>query len=180
MHHRRKFFLFALWPTLWFSLLQPSTEAQKKNPMAPLQFLVGAWSGIGYGKPGEAIKGLTTFSWELDGNIIVRKNRAEYAPASGGVVKTIHEDLMIIYQQPGGEKICATYFDNEGHVINYTASFPARQPAVVFESTASEKSPRFRLVYEIGSDEVLTNEFYIAPPGGGFRLYVKGTIKREK
>ncbi len=180
MSYLKKFFLSAMLPAVLSSLLQPSADAQKKDPMAPLQFLVGTWSGIGSGKPGEAINGSTTFSRELDGNVIVRKNRAEYPPTSGGAAKNIHEDLMVIYQQPEDEKIHATYFDNEGHVINYTASFPARQPAVVFESTASEKSPRFRLLYELGSDDVLTSEFLIAPPGGEFRSYVKGTVKKEK
>ncbi len=175
-----KCFLSILAPTVFFFLLQASVEAQDKCPLTPFQFLVGTWSGAGSGKPGEAITGSTTFSFELGGKVIVRKNRAEYAPASSGAPKTIHEDLMVIYLQPGDDKVHAIYFDNEGHVINYTASFPARQPAAVFESMAAENSPRFRLVYEQGSDGVLTTEFWIAPPGGEFKSYVKGTVKKVK
>lgn len=151
-------------------------EAQDKGPLTPFQFLVGTWSGAGSGKPGETITGSTTFSLELGGKVMVRKNRAEYAQASSGAPKTIHEDLMVIYLQSGDDKVQAIYFDNEGHVINYTASFPVRQPSVVFESMAAENSPRFRLVYEQGSDGVLTAEFFIAPPGSDFKSYVKGTV----
>ena len=37
-----------------------------------------------------------------------------------------HSDLLYIYPEGSGFK--AIYFDNEGHVIHYAISFPARQP----------------------------------------------------
>jgi hypothetical protein len=86
---------------------------------------------------------------------------------------------MIIYPTPGDANFRATYFDNEGHVIHYTLTFPAKQPAVVFESDASDKGPRFRLVNELSADGVMSTEFFVAPPGGEFKSYVKGTAKKK-
>jgi hypothetical protein len=34
------------------------------------------------------------------------------------------------------------------------------------------------LFYELGNDGVLTNEFFIAPPGGEFMSYAKGALKK--
>jgi hypothetical protein len=48
----------------------------------------------------------------------------------------------------------------------------------VFESPRGEKGPLFRLVYVWGADGVLSIEFLIAPPGGEFKSYIKGTAKK--
>jgi hypothetical protein len=143
------------------------------------QFLVGAWSGTGAGKPGESM-GKTSFSFDLDKNVIIRKNRVEIAPKAGETRGSVHEDLMIIYRRPGEPAPHAMYFDNEGHTIEYIASFPEKEPSVVFESKGAEKMPSFRLVYEMTPAGELSIEFLIAPPGGEFRSYTKGTAAREK
>lgn len=152
--------------------------AQGPDPWAPFQFLVGAWSGLGSGKPGEAVSGKTSFVFQLDKNVLVRNNRAEYAPKPGETKGTVHEDLMIIYRDSGGQGFRAVYFDNEGHVIRYAVSFPARQPSAVFESEASGSAPRFKLVYELAADGTLSIDFLVAPPGGEFKSYVKGSARK--
>jgi hypothetical protein len=88
----------------------------------------------------------------------------------------IHEDLLVIYQQPDELQLRAIYFDNEGHIINYTLSFPAMQPGVVFESEGSQTSPRARLVYETADKNTLVTEFFVAAPGGELLSHVKGTV----
>lgn len=153
-------------------------SGKANDPWAPFQFLVGHWSGTGSGQPGDVAAGSSSFSFDLGKNILVRKNRAELAPKPGEASGTVHEDLMIIYRQSGELPFLAIYFDNEGHVINYRVSFPAKQQSVVFESDASDKAPRFRFVYEMGPDGLLNSEFLIAPPGGEFKTYTQGKVKR--
>lgn len=51
--------------------------AQTGDPWAPLAFLIGDWSGGGSGKSSDAIAGTTRFFMDLEGKIMVRKNRAE-------------------------------------------------------------------------------------------------------
>ncbi len=144
-----------------------------------LQFLIGSWSSPVSGQPGQGLSGSTTFSYDLEKKVIVRKSRAEFAPGPGETKGLVHEDLLVIYQQPDESQFRAIYFDNEGHVIHYSLTFPAKQPAVVFESEESATSPRARLIYEIAAEDTLVTEFFVASPGGELLSHVKGTVKRE-
>lgn len=153
----------------------PNAPEVKSDPWAPLRFLVGRWAGAGSGKPGEAISGGTTFEFRLDGKVLVRDNRAEYAASEPGKPNAVHSDLMVIYPEGGGFR--ADYFDNEGHVIHYTVSFPEPGRTAVFETDPGGKGPRFRLVYEASKEGGLAVDFLIAPPGGEFKSYVKGALK---
>ena len=166
-------FLFGILFTVW------AVQARGDDVWTPLNFLLGTWSGQGTGKPGEAISGATTFSLDLNGKILMRKNRAEYA-AKPGEKAMVHEDLMIIYPQEADPKFRAMYFDNEGHVIRYGITVPAGKSSAVFETDAAEKGPRFRLVYELLPDGALSTEFLLAPPGGDFKSYVKGVVRKSK
>ncbi len=155
------------------------TQAQGQTPADPwarLKFLAGEWQGVGTGAPGEATGG-TTFAFELGGKVLVRKNWAKYPPKPGEKQGLSHEDLMIVYPEAGVFR--AIYFDNEGHVIHYAVSFPGRANAVVFESEPGPPGPRFRLTYELGASGALENVFLIAAPGGEFKEYVRGTLKKK-
>ncbi len=177
----RRLFLLVL--VLAMAPISPPVFAQPQkaeDPWARFQFLLGAWSGTGGGAPGEISMGTTSFSFDLDKNVIIRKNRVEIAPKAGESKGSVHEDLMIIYRRQGEQTPRAIYFDNEGHVIEYVASFPEKEPSVVFESAGGAKMPGFRLVYEMTPADELSIDFLIAPPGGEFKSYTKGTAAREK
>lgn len=164
----------------------PAPAGPAGDLWAPLQFLVGGWSGTGSGQPGEVLTGTTSFSFELGKKILVRKNRAESAPKpgektgdrTGDKTGAVHEDLLIIYEQPGESRLRAIYFDNEGHAINYRVLSSGKPNKAVFESAGSGKTPRFRLTYELNQDGAMTTEFSMAPPGGDFKPYTTGKVKR--
>ncbi len=149
------------------------------NPWDQLQFLIGDWSSPVSGQPGQGASGSTSFSYDLDHKIMIRRSRAEFAPQPGEAKGLVHDDLVIIYQQPGETQLRAIYFDNEGHIIHYALEFPAGKQAVVFESEESKVSPRARLVYELAANGALTIEFSVAAPGGELLSHVKGTVIRE-
>src|SRR5215831_7766048 len=153
--------------------------AQAKDPWAPLSFLLGSWSGKGSGKPGDVAAGTASFSFDLKKNVIVRKNRAEIAAKPGATDGSVHEDLLIIYQQPAGGHFKAIYFDDEGHVINYSVSFPDKQVGAVFESDAMGPGPRFRLTYTLAKNGDVETTFSIAPPGGDYKPYVSGVMTKR-
>ena len=142
-----------------------------------LEFLLGSWRSLLSGEPGQGLSGSATFVRDLDGKVMLRRSRAEFAPAAGETKGLVHDDLLIIYQQIGEDGLRAVYFDNEGHNINYVLRFPA-EGKVVFESPTDQPSPRFRLEYELGADGSLTTEFFVAAPGGALLSHVKGTVKR--
>ncbi len=142
------------------------------------QFLVGDWIAEGGGEPGRGT-GTFSFSFDLQGKILLRRNRAEY-PATKDRPAFTHEDLMVIYPEPGGTSARAVYFDNEEHVIHYTAKFSEDKKALTFLSDAAPSGPRFRLTYTKGS-AALRVKFEIAPPGkpDSFSNYVEGVAHRK-
>jgi len=153
--------------------------AKVPDNWARLSFLAGEWEGVGTGAPGEAIGG-TSFAFDLDKKILVRKNWAKYPPQPGEKTGLFHQDLMIIYRSPGESSFRAIYFDNEDHVINYLVSFPEKPNAAVFETDPAQKGPLFRLTYELRADGTLANVFLIAGPGEGFKVYAQGVLKKKR
>lgn len=141
------------------------------------QFLTGSWVGEGSGQPGKG-SGEFTLKPDLDGKILVRKNHADM-PASADRPAATHDDLMIIY--PGGKQKAprAIYFDNEGHVINYTVT--ASPGELVFVSEAAASAPRFRLTYKKTGADTVSIKFEFAPPGkqDAFRTYLQGTARKK-
>jgi len=129
-----------------------------------LRFLVGSWNSV----PGpDGVLGHTGFRLEVKGRVLVRDNRADY-PATGGKPAVSHEDLMVIYAEGSGP-LKAIYFDNEGHVIRYTAS-ALDAKSVTFLSDAAAGQPRFRLTYSATAPDRLSGEFASAPPDAPARF----------
>jgi hypothetical protein len=166
-------------------LLPLAADAQNPAPSwNDWQFLLGEWTaGESSGVPGQASKGWFTLAPDLGGQVLVRKNHAEYPPA-GGRPAIVHDDLMIIYRVPSGSARFATkafYDDSEGHVIHYNVNFSADKKKIVFLSEVNQGAPQYRLTYEDvepGTAKVL---FEIAPPGkpGQFATYVQATVHRK-
>ncbi len=141
--------------------------------------LVGEWRGEGKGAPGEG-SGVASFRFELEGSVLVRRNVADY-PAAGSKPAVHHEDLMVVTPGPSPSEARAIYFDNESHVIEYTASWSADGKTLTFLSSASAPGPRFRLVYRVLGPERISVDFDIAPPGASeFKTYVSGVTVRVR
>jgi hypothetical protein len=149
----------AAWLLAGAALMGATTRAA--GPLDPLAFLVGAWEGIGSGKPGEAT-GQATFALGLQGRIMTRTSYAD-TPATSTTPASRHDDLIVIYAADGGS-LRADYWDNEGHVIHYGVSVPSAGSAT-FVSDVVNGAPRYRLTYQMGGDGVLRGTFAIAPPG---------------
>ncbi len=159
---------------------RPPQAAKPADPWAPCRFLLGDWIGIeGTGQPGEALSGSTSFAFDLENKVMVRRNRADYAPKPGEKTGLSHQDLLIIYQLLGESGLRAFYVDNEGHAINYLVTLP-KEGMARFETDASQQGPRFRLEYQLNADRTLTVTFSMAPPGGAFQVYTKGSVRKRQ
>jgi len=152
---------------------------QTTNLWANWDFLLGDWVADGKGEPGE-IKGWFTLKADLDKNVLVRKNLAEYA-ATKDRPASVHEDLMIVYPGMNGGPARAIYFDNEKHVINYTVSYGESEKAVILTSEGQVGAPRFRFTYKKIDGKKIKTIFEIAPAGKpeAFSVYVEGTAHRK-
>jgi hypothetical protein len=137
---------------------------------APLATLLGAWEG---NDPDHHSKGQFTLRADVSGKVLVRRSTNETPQGH-------HEDLMIVYATPAGLR--AHYFDNEGHVIDYSIS--ASADAIELVSDEHPGAPRFRLRYEpkpaaANGHAMMNLDFSIAMPGQtDFQHYVGGPIER--
>jgi hypothetical protein len=139
------------------------------------QFLMGEWVGEG----GGTSAGGFSFSTDLQGAVIVRRNFAEYPPTKNKPAYR-HEDLMVIYPQAGtGTR--ADYFDNEGHVIHYEVTFSLQSDTLTFLSEVTPMAPRFRLRYIKTGDTTLNIRFEIAAPGNpeAFSPYIEAAAHKK-
>jgi hypothetical protein len=149
-----------------------------EDPWADFRFLIGTW--ISDNKPED---GSCRFSLEaeLGVKVLVRRNTAEL-PAAKGRPAGKHEDLVIIYRATGGKQFRASYFDNEGHVIQYAITPLPDKNGLVFLSDADPAGPRFRLTYTKGESDKVAVKFEIAPSGKAkeFHTYLEGSVRRKK
>ena len=143
------------------------------------EFLLGEWEGGREGDPGQG-HGRFSFTFELDKNILVRRNRTIFPPTKEREGYT-HDDLLIIYTEATGEKR-AIYFDNEEHVIHYAASVSPDQKTNSLVSDLTPSAPQFRFSYIKTGKDTLDARFEMTPPGkpGAFFTYIEGSAQRLK
>jgi hypothetical protein len=155
------------------------SPADKPADWGAAQYLIGDWIGEGGGAPGQG-GGSFSFKPDVQGKILVRKNRAEY-PASKDRAAFVHEDLMIVYRDTPEASPRAIYFDSEGHTIQYEVQAPPDGHAVVFVSAAEPSAPRYRLTYTRVDQDHLKIKFEIAPAGHPeqFASYIEASARRN-
>jgi hypothetical protein len=153
--------------------------APKDDAWAGYRFLLGEWIGEGNGSPGKG-SGQCSFTLDLQDKVIVRKNHADY-PASGGRPAFAHDDLMVIHHGQDGKQAKARYFDNEGHVIQYTITPSEDGRKLTFVSDAASNAPRFRMTYTRSEADTMHLKFEIAPPGkpDDFKTYIEAGLHRK-
>jgi hypothetical protein len=150
-------------------LAQPAVP--EADLFAPVRFLVGEWKGEGDGKPGQSA-GTSSFRFDLEGKVLLRRNQADSAPASGKPAFH-HEDLMTVFVEGGQLK--AFYLDNEDHVIRYLV---ALVPGGVAFTSELGPGPCFRLTYRRKTEFLVAVRFEFAPPGRpeAFSTYLEAVM----
>ena len=141
--------------------------------------LLGAWDA----DPDPAAPGATgssVFSRDLQNKILVRRNHAEY-PATKYKQASVHDDLMVIYDDPAAKGRRAVYWDNEGHVIRYRASVSPDGCTLTFVSEPGVPDPQYRLTYIVNEPSSIAGKFEIAPPDApaAFKTYLQWTMHRR-
>lgn len=144
-----------------------------------LNFLLGDWVAEGGGGPGQGTGGFS-FASDLQGTILIRKNYAEYAGTKDKATYR-HDDLMVVYKDPNSKQLRATFFDNEGHVINYGVHSDTNGNAIEFLSDMATSSPRYRLTYQKTGADTLKLRFEIAPAATPdlFKTYIEASARRK-
>jgi hypothetical protein len=167
----RTFLFFLLFP-----IFSTVCSAQSSLSWEKWNFLLGTWVGEGNGQPGQG-SGSFTFAFDLNQNILVRKNHTEFPP-SGGRPAAIHDDLMIVYSESGGDPSKAIYFDNERHVIHYSVVYSGE--SIILTSEKTGNMPVFRLTYQALDPETINTKFEMSQDGEKFSTYIEGKSKKSK
>jgi len=150
--------------------------AQKDTTWNRWSWLIGDWVGEGSGTPGQG-SGWFSFHLDLKGKILLRKSHSEY-PATKDQPEIVHDDMMVVYPDDSNHNDKAIYFDNEGHVINY--SITDSEKAIVFISSKAQNPPMFRLTYMPIDNETVDVRFEISQDGAKFVTYVEGKCRKKK
>ncbi len=151
-------------------------QAAADSSWTPWRPLLGRWTlKTSAGSPGAASAGGFSFTRELDGSVLVRRDWSTY-PATKDHPAFRHEAVMYIWPVPGAG-FRAMYWDNEGHAIPYAVTFGGGDAVLTSELPAP--APRFRLTYHPLPDSRLSTVFEIAAPGQEFKRYLEGTARRE-
>ena len=154
-------------PSTPAALAAPAGPAALDLVLEPLRPLLGAWEGS---DANLHATGRFTLEPDLGGKILVRRNHNDSPQGR-------HDDLMIVFAAPGGLR--ASYFDNEGHAIQYAVTATADRIELVSDETPGQ--PRFRLRYDRHGADELAVEFAIAMPGAAeFRHYTGGVVHRAR
>ncbi len=141
-------------------------------------FVLGTWDGEGGGQPGQGTGGFT-FAPELDGRILVRRSFTEFPPSEGRPGFR-HDDLIIVDRDAQGTTR-ATYWDNEGHRIDYEVTVSENPRTITFQTHGKPGAERIRFIYWDRRPGRLEFTFDIAPPGASeFTTHVRGTARRVK
>jgi hypothetical protein len=167
---------FAMVPSLSLQAQQPPPT----NVWKDFDFLVGDWTWVGGGQPGQG-KGVSTFRPELGGTVLVRKTHLDY-PATKERGAFAHDDLIYVYHDPQDNSVRAIFFDGEGHVIRYAVTVASDGNSVEFLSDAAPGGTRCRMTYARTGADSVSEKFEIAPPGkpNDFASYVEFIAKRVR
>ncbi|MGA2980811.1 MAG: hypothetical protein ABSD76_14565 [Terriglobales bacterium] len=176
MNWRVMLVVLTLAPFLSLQAQQP----QPTNEWKDFDFLIGEWTWVGGGRPGQG-KGVSTFRPEMNGTVLVRKTHLDY-PATKERAAFGHDDLIYVYHDPQDNSVRAIFFDGEGHVIRYAATVASGGNSIEFLSDAAPGGTRCRMTYARAGADTVTEKFEIAPPGkpNDFATYVEFTANKVR
>jgi hypothetical protein len=156
---------------------QSVAAAQTATPMADIHFLAGRWastSGTVAGT-GETARGTSTFTSEVSGAVLLRKDHTEITSASGAAAGSF-DQIMLIYPECG---ILRADYSDGTHIIHYTSATVVPGTSVTFITPIAQDRPAFRLTYRLASPGTLDVQFEMAPPGQTtFHDVATGTLKQ--
>ena len=159
-----------------------SQASPSRDPLAPLDRLVGTWTGTSEGKPG---KGTLERSYQrvLGSRFIEVRNRNTYPPQASNPKGELHEDRGFLSFDSARKQILFRQFHVEGFVILYALQSGSDPERMVFVSEAIENIPagyRSRETYVFSGPDQFDETFEIAAPGKEFEVYSRARLTRSR
>lgn len=173
---RRVLFLLACLSSLALSATEPVADR-----WAPARFLLGHWTGVTSGEPGEGTV-LRQYELVLKEQFIRESNQSTYPPQEKNRRGEVHDHVGYFSYDKARNLIVLRQFHVEGFVNQYVLAPEPTATKVVFVSERFENLSnewRAKETYEIRSKDEFVEIFELAPPGKPFEIYSKSHFRRR-
>ena len=153
--------------------------AAPQDPLVPVRFMTGRWSGTGSGEPGKATIE-REYAAVLGGKSLHGKNTSTRAPTTDNPRGEVHQGWSLSYDR-GRKRIVLRQFHVEEFLNQYVLESASEPGTLVFVSEASENiAPgwRARETYRKLSEDEFEETFDLAAPGKDFELCSKTRLRR--
>jgi hypothetical protein len=151
------------------------------DPLAPVRFLAGRWTGEASGQPGKGVSE-REYRFELRGRFLSGRSRTAYEPRPGKTAGEVHEDWSMLNYDRISRAPVLRQFHVEGFVNEYrlTSHAPDRLEFTSFHIDNLPEGWRAREVWRIVSADEFIETFSIAEPGQDFKQYSETRLKRAR
>lgn len=160
------------------TMLAGAAHAETLSPqLAPVQFLIGDWTGHGKSENNSTDTGTSSIHAIVGGAALLRRDHNDVRDAKGKLTESF-DQVMLIY--PEGDTLHADYVDGS-HTIHYIRADVTDGQSVEFLTAVTANAPTFRLTYTKASATTLDIKFEMAAPGGtDFHTVAEGVVARKK
>lgn len=149
---------------------------------APFRYFLGAWTGIGEGKPGHG-ELERRYELVLAEKFIHIQTRAVYEPQEQNLKGEVHEDWGLL----GYDETRQAYVLREFHVEGFVNQYTLREMSedgrkLVFVTEAIENIPsgwKARTTYEILGEDAFRETFDLAAPEKSYDCYITSELHRR-
>jgi hypothetical protein len=177
--------------TMVFCLLAasaPTTAMQSSggtaaDPLQPLAFLIGRWTGTTEGRPGKSTLE-REYTRVLNSRFIQERNRSVYQPQDKNPKGETHEHIGMFSFDKAKVRAVFRQFHVDGFVNQYVAeSRDVVDGKIVFTSDVIENIPagfRARETYVLLGPDEFKEVSALAEPGKPFEVYSRVRLKRVR
>ena len=155
----------------------------QENPFAPLDFMIGSWSGTGTGFGNATSKIESDCRPIMNGQYIHFTNHSIFEPTERNPEGEYHEDLGIISYDKKRNQLIYRQFNIEGYVNRYILNDSlSNDSTLIFETEFIEnfvEGGKARITIRKTGTDALETVFEVSMPGREFACFGTNQLRRE-
>jgi len=154
----------------------------KPDPLAPLARLLGDWTGVSSGAPGDG-EVTRKYGYVMNKRYVQETNISRYPAQPKNKTSEVHEHLGMFSYDKARKLLVLRQFHIEGFDNTFRQVMAVEgAESLVFESESFENLSntwKARETYEFPSPDEFIETFELAPPGKPFEVYSRSHFKRR-